>query len=148
MAEVHIRQATRADEAGIKSLIHAVEINPMGLDWRRFVIAEDGSGDLLGCGQIKPHEPGVLELASIAVWPDHRGQGLARAVIERLLDDHPGRLYLMCMSPLVGLYEKFGFREIPRGEMPRYFRRMTTLAGLVMRFSRGSDHLVVMQRAG
>lgn len=146
MANFHLRHATEADAKDIKALIHAVQINPMGLDWRRFVVAEDVSGALLGCGQIKPHEPGVRELASIAVWAEHRQKGVARAVIERLLDENRGVLYLMCMSPMRPLYEKFDFREIERAEMPKYFRRMTRLAAVMMRLTREKDHLIVMKR--
>jgi amino-acid N-acetyltransferase len=145
VAEFHIRPATEADAQGIKALIHAVQINPMGLDWRRFVLAEDASGTVLGCGQIKPHEPGVRELASIAVWPQYRGQGVARAIIERLLEDNQDVLYLMCMPPLRALYEKFGFREIEADEMPRYFRRITRVMRVVTKFVR-EDYPRVMKR--
>jgi N-acetylglutamate synthase-like GNAT family acetyltransferase len=147
VAEFHLRPAALSDAPAIKALIRAVQINPMGLDWRRFIVAESGTGQLLGCGQIKPHEPGVFELASIAVWPEHRGKGIARAVIEELLERHPGRLYLMTMSTMAPLYEKFGFSEIPRAEMPRYFRRMTSLVMLMIKLTRERDHLIVMRRA-
>jgi len=146
MPEFRLRAATEADDRVIKSLIHAVKINPMGLDWRRFVVAGSADGVILGCGQIKPHEPGVLELASIAVWPEFQGQGVARAIIERLIEANPGRLHLMCRSPLGVFYERFGFRETQGDEMPRYFRRMTRLARIMMHLSRESDFLMVMRR--
>ncbi len=68
----------------IKDLIHRVGINPMDLDWHRFVIAVDGSGKMLGCGQLKPHGKDVIELASIAVEPPYQHQGIARVIIEHL----------------------------------------------------------------
>jgi N-acetylglutamate synthase-like GNAT family acetyltransferase len=146
MPDFHLRPATEADDRVIKSLIHAVQINPMGLDWHRFLVAQSADGAILGCGQIKPHEPGILELASIAVWPEYRGQGVARAVIENLTKGNPGTLYLMCRSPLGALYAKFGFAEIHEAEMPRYFRRMTRLARIMMRLARENDYLMVMRR--
>ena len=146
MAEFHVRAARAGDEQKIRSLIHAVQINPMGLDWRRFVVAVSAEDVVSGCGQVKPHGESVRELASIAVWPQYRGQGIARAIIEYLLGLHPGTVYLMCRSPLGILYEKFGFREIQQDEMPRYFRRMTRLAGLMTRISRDADYLMVMKR--
>ena len=75
MTDYSIRSAQEAESAQIKALIHEVGINPTGLDWRRFLVAVDGLGRVIGCGQIKPHGSDILELASIAVSPEHRGQG-------------------------------------------------------------------------
>ena len=44
MADFTLRPATEDDFPLIKDLIHRVGINPMSLDWHRFVIAVDGSG--------------------------------------------------------------------------------------------------------
>ena len=85
MVDFTLRPATEADSSSIKDLIHRVGINPMDLDWRRFVLAVDGSGKMLGCGQLKPHGKDVIELASIAVEPSHQHQGIARVIIEYLV---------------------------------------------------------------
>ena len=121
-------------------------INPTGLDWRRFVVAVSPQGEVIGCGQVKPHRDGSLELASIAVTPERRGQGVARAIIEHLLAENQGELYLMCRSGLGGLYEKFGFRVIQPDEMPRYFRKISRLVGLVEVLRRDGESLLVMKR--
>lgn len=123
-----IRPARQTDAGRIRDLIHMVGINPMGLDWRRFVVAVNEQDEMIGCGQLKPHGQAVLELASIAVYPEHRGKGIARLILEHLLKDSPRPLYLMCESSLGPLYEKFGFRAIPYEEMPRYFQRISKLA--------------------
>ncbi|NJN43373.1 MAG: GNAT family N-acetyltransferase [Anaerolineae bacterium] len=86
------------------------------------------AGEVVGCGQIKPHADGSTELASIVVTPPWQGQGIARSIIEHLLETHHGDLYLMCQSSLGPLYEKFGFQAISEGEMPAYFRRIKHLA--------------------
>ena len=117
----------------------------MGLDWKRFVVAVNESDEILGCGQLKPHGDGMLELASIAVYIEHRGKGVARLILHHLLKDSPRPLYLMCRSPLGPLYEKFGFHEIPYDEMPRYFQRMSKLAGLVTALARREERLLVMK---
>ena len=69
MADYHLQAATAEQETAVKSLIRAVHINPLGLDWRRFVVAVDEEGAVIGCGQVKPHGDGTRELASIAVAP-------------------------------------------------------------------------------
>jgi N-acetylglutamate synthase-like GNAT family acetyltransferase len=147
MTTYTLRPALQADLPSIKELIHLGEINPMGLDWKRFVIATNREGEVIGCGQLKPHGKETLELASIAVHPQHRNQGVARAIIEHLLAHSPRPLYLMCRSRLEPLYEKFGFRAISHEEMPRYFQRISRLAGwvgTVVRFGEG-DGLSVMK---
>lgn len=140
-----IRSARETDAAQIRDLIHVVGINPMGLDWKRFVVAVDDRDEMLGCGQIKPHGRDILELASIAVHPEHQGKGIGRAIIEYLLQNSPRPLYLMCESSNGPLYEKFGFREISYNEMPRYFQRISRVAGLVTTLARREERLMIMK---
>ncbi len=142
-----LRQATALDDKAIHQIISFVQINPLGLDWRHFILAVDPDNKIIGTGQLKPHYDGSLELASIAVQPDWRGKGVARAMIEHLLQEHPGRLYLTCRSELGPLYQKFGFEEIQLGIMPPYFRRISRLVNLLNRLSRRSGRLLVMQRS-
>lgn len=140
-----IRPARETEAAQIRELIYLVGINPTGLDWKRFVVAVNDRDEMIGCGQLKPHSQEVLELASIAVYPEHQGKGVARAIIEYLLKDSPRPLYLMCQSSLGPLYKKFGFRSIPYDEMPRYFQRISKLAGLVTTLAHREEHLLIMK---
>lgn len=140
-----IRPARESESRQITDLIHMVGINPMGLDWKRFIVAVNDQDEMIGCGQVKPHGADILELASIAVYPDHRGGGVARAIIEHLLKDTPRPLYLMCESSLGTLYEKFGFRGISYEEMPRYFQRLSKLAGLVTVLAHREERLLIMK---
>src|SRR5512134_639290 len=119
---ITIRPARESDSAQIRGLIYSTGINPMGLDWRRFIVAVDERDEMIGCGQLKPHGQDILELASIAVYPEHQGKGVGRLIIEHLLKNSPRPLYLMCESSNGSLYERFGFREISQEEMPRYFQ--------------------------
>lgn len=130
--DITFRPATADDSSAIHDLIHLVRINPMALDWNRFIIASAPDGTLIACGQIKPHSEGTLELASIAVHPDWRGQGLAREIIKRLLAETPRPIYLTCRSDLEPFYIKFGFRSLPSSELTPYFRRIQKLANLMM----------------
>ena len=145
MAGFSLRSAQKTDASQIKELIHFVGINPMDLDWKRFIVAVNDRDEMIGCGQLKHHGKDILELASLAVYPEHRGKGVARALIEDLLKDSPRPLYLMCESSVGALYEKFGFREISYEEMPRYFQRISKLAGLVTALARREERLLVMK---
>jgi N-acetylglutamate synthase-like GNAT family acetyltransferase len=145
MTEFTLRPARESDAGQIKDLIHLVGINPMGLDWKRFVVVVNDHDEMIGVGQLKPHGEDILELASIAVYPEHQGQGIGRMIIEYLLKNSPRPLYLMCESSRGPLYEKFGFREIAYEEMPRYFQRMSKLAGLVATLARREEKLLIMK---
>jgi N-acetylglutamate synthase-like GNAT family acetyltransferase len=148
MAPYRLQAATPAQQGAIKALVRAARINPLGLDWRRFVVALDENGLVIGCGQVKPHRDGSWELASIVVAPVWRGQGVARAIIEHLLAGSPRPLWLTCVSPLVPFYTRFGFHEvISPAEMPPYFRRVSRLFRLLAYLS-PANSLSVMCYAG
>lgn len=137
MADFRLRPALQSDSEAIRQIIRQTRLNPMGLDWRRFVIAETPDGDFVGCGQIKPHRGKILELASLAVAEAYRGQGVARLLIQRLLADETARpIYLTCRSELGVFYERFGFRALGLAEMPPYYRWLSRLANnLLLAFS-------------
>jgi len=145
MTNFTLRPARETESRVIKDLIYSVGINPMGVDWKRFVVAITAQDVVIGIGQLKPHGKEILELASIAVDPEYRGQGIARAIIEYLLKGSPRPLYLMCESKNGALYEKFGFREIHYEQMPRYFQRISKLAGLASTLARHDQRLLVMK---
>lgn len=141
------RPAQASDEAAIKALIRAVNINPMGLKWPRFLVAVDAHGELIGCGQIKPHRDGSRELASIAVQKGWRRQGIAAAIIQRLLADEPPPVWLTCMDRLVPFYEQFGFVEVKDGNgrsLPRTFRFIRTIFKPIQKLSRIPGTLTIM----
>jgi len=137
--------ARERDFPAIKKLIRQVGINPIGLDWRRFIAAVDEDDRLIGCGQLKTHSDGTIELASIALCQEWRKKGVARALIECLLTKHSPPIYLMCQGDLRSFYEKFGFRIVETDEMGRYFRRIAhLLAGLrMLRLFR--DQILIMK---
>jgi len=140
-----IRPALESESTQIKDLINLVGINPTGLNWKRFIVAVNESGQVIGCGQIKPHGGDIRELASIAVLPEYRGQGIARAVIEMLLLENPRPLYLMCIAHNGPMYEKFGFKSIDSSQMPRHFRRIKKLFDIADVFRKSEEQLLVMK---
>jgi N-acetylglutamate synthase-like GNAT family acetyltransferase len=141
-----VRLAKREDLEAIRSLIRKVQINPIGLSWKRFLVAVRHRGDLLGCGQIKTHGDGSRELASIAVREQVRGHGVATAVIEALLARERHRpLYLMCREHLGSFYNKFRFIAIERKEMSPYFRRINWVERIINSRGRPKMRLLVMR---
>jgi N-acetylglutamate synthase-like GNAT family acetyltransferase len=141
-----LRPATAADAARIRQIISLVHINPTALDWHRFILVVDQASNVIGCGQVKPHKGDLQELASLAVLPAWRGKGVARAIIEHLLKQHPGRIFLTCRASLEPLYQKFGFHTLEAAEMPAYYRRLSKLANAFNRLLRFSERLLVMRK--
>jgi len=140
-----IRPATAEDFPAIRALIHQVRINPADLDWHRFVVAVDRSGQMRGCGQLKPHGSDILELASIAVQPSFRNRGIARVIIEHLIAQASRPLYLTCRSSLKSFYEKWGFRVVDENEMPPYYLRLVRLVSAISWLIARGETMLVMK---
>lgn len=86
----------------------------------RLLIARVGD-EVVGCVALRPLEPGVCEMKRLWVEPGFAGQGIGRALTERIvaaareigyqrmrLDTIPAR-----MPAAQHLYTSLGFREIP-----------------------------------
>lgn len=144
LSEFILRKAYENDFPKIKKLISDVKINPTGLDWHRFIVAETPTGDFVGCGQLKPHSGDIVELASIAVVSSARNQGIGEIIIRKLVSETKLPIYLTCRSPLGSYYQRFGFRKIAGNELPDYFRRLSRLANLINALHIVNDQMLVM----
>jgi putative acetyltransferase len=85
----------------------------------QIVVAVDG-GRVVGCCALVPMEPGVFEMAKLAVAEDCQGRGIGRKVMERTIEEARAmgakRLYLETNHTLentIHLNEALGFRRLP-----------------------------------
>ena len=140
-----IRPAAAADQAAIRAIVRAAPLNPIGIDWPRFLLVASGE-QIVGIGQVKPHGDGTRELASIAVVPEWRGRGIASMIVRALLVRETGTLYLMCAPEMAGYYPRFGFRRLAPAELPPYFRRIDRLMGVLRLLTAGRLHGPVVMR--
>jgi amino-acid N-acetyltransferase len=141
-----IRAATAEDEYAIKAIVRATQLFPIGLEWPHFIVAMWGP-DIVGIGQVKRHGDGTRELASIAVVPEWREQGIGGMVVRALLDREAGTVHLMCLPEMEGYYARFGFRRLLPAELPPYFRRLARVARVIERITGGrAARLSVMRR--
>lgn len=146
MADFYLTPAVEADFSAIKHLIFETGINPMSLKWERFYIAKSSDDNqFIGCGQLKPHSDGTVELASIATVKEWRSKGVASAMIQKLMEMGPRPLYLTCVSTMGPFYEKFGFRTLEQTELPKYFRRLSNVANFVNALHVMNHKLLVMR---
>jgi N-acetylglutamate synthase-like GNAT family acetyltransferase len=125
-----IRPATAADQGAIAGLIREVRLNPRDLDWRRFIVADDGAG-LVGCAKVRVHARGTRELASVAVTAARRGAGIGSRLVEAILASEPDDLYLMTRRETASYFERFEFRRIAPAEAPSDFRRQFRIGQVV-----------------
>lgn len=140
-----IREATKEDKWKIRFMVWGACLNPTGLNWRRFVVCVDRFGRVIACGQVKVHRDGSKELSSIVVSPKCRGQGFARCIVEYLIRENFGYLYLICKEKLVGFYEQFGFKVVKQDELPPYFSRVHKLSSLLWNNTEEENGLSIMR---
>jgi putative acetyltransferase len=83
-------------------------------------VARDAAGTPLGCGGLRPMEPGAAELKRMYTRPEARNRGVARAILERLEAEARDcgigvlRLETGASQPEAQrLYESAGYQPIP-----------------------------------
>lgn len=149
MADVLLRAAEPGDQATIRRIIRAARLNPMALDWPRFLIAED-HGQIVGIGQIKVLGDGTRELASLAVAPSYQGTGIGGVLVWTLISLAPGPLYLRCATHNEGFYQRFGFRTLAPEQMPRSlhsaYRIVNSLVKPLNFITGGNERMLIMGR--
>lgn len=88
------------------------------IELNRLIIARDGS-DIVGCVRTKDLPNGCVELASLVVSPNYRGQGIGiKLVNEVLIKDTRRPIYLLCMNDKENFYRKASFSLIQINELP------------------------------
>lgn len=146
---LRIRPATHADEARIKAMIRQAQLYPFGIQWQRFIVAEE-AGEILGVVQLKKHLGGTLELGSLAVMPSRQKEGIGAKLIEALLAKAGAPVYLDCHISRESYYQRFGFRRLSWRELPLAFRGIRLFLLLVSPFAhlatKGNFHILIMGR--
>ena len=138
-----IRPARAEDQTTITAMVRGAHLNPMDLDWSRFLVADDESG-IVGVGQIRPHT-GAPELASLVVREDQRGNGVGGQLIRALVTQSPGTVYLFCRPRLESYYVRFGFRAITVKEAPPSLRARYAIGRFITRLLVGSPMLMMIR---
>jgi putative acetyltransferase len=93
---------------------------PSSADVPVFLIARNETGDPVGCGGLRPIEPGLVEIKRMYVRPAHRGNGHGKLILAALEDEARAlgaeRVALetgVSQPESIGLYQQAGYREIP-----------------------------------
>jgi N-acetylglutamate synthase-like GNAT family acetyltransferase len=121
--EVAIRPAAAEEQAAVRALLGGERVNPLGIDWRNFLVAVAG-GAVVGCVQLRPAGPGAVELGSLVVRADLRRQGLGARLIEAALARAGGRRVLaVTAAARAPFFARWGFRPVGLRATPWPVRR-------------------------
>ena len=136
---IRIRPATERDQEQIVRLVRSERLNPHGLYWPNFVVAESGER-IIGAVQLRPHRGGSHELGSLVVEAPSRGQGLSSKLIEHRLAGHAGRVLIITNCRFADRYRRWGFARIAPAAAPPgvrwHYRIGSTIATIVAFFQR------------
>lgn len=123
-----IRLAKLTDIPPLLELINNYAANGIMLPRTEFEMAENirdfqvawEDGKLAGCGALHFYTPYSGEVRSLAVNPNLKTRGLGRMLVESLeAEARANDLHsLFAFTYVDGFFQKLGFQEIDRGELP------------------------------
>jgi len=112
---MRIRKALPEDIPDAVALAIRLGLDYPGMEADPLWVALD-AGRTIGLIALKKH-PDCLELCALGVDPEHRGQGIAQALVEALMAEAPGAVHLATIIP--GFFEACGFQVVK--EVPATF---------------------------
>src|SRR5690348_17230031 len=147
---VLIRSATERDQPQILSLARGERIKPTGLQWPKFIVADEG-GKIVGAVQLRRHPDGSKELGSLVVAREFRGRGVAARMIDQRLANTVGRVFVITAAAHADYYRRWGFRRIGPKQASTFVcinYWMGYLGGGLLSMLRGRsvNHLAVLER--
>lgn len=105
-----LRPACATDTEAIQSLMSTELLDPTQLHWSQFWVIEMNRC-LVACGQLRRYR-GAMELGSLVVATEKRGQGLGTRLVQHLIEQATAPLYLACGARLMPFYARLGFVPI------------------------------------
>ena len=140
-----IREATTRDLGAVESLLstNGLPLDGVKENFSSFVVAED-QGEIAGAIGLEKFGPVAL-LRSAVVSREHRGSGVGRRLVERILerasDDGIKELFLLTTTA-EKYFPRFGFSSTARSAVPAAVKASAEFQGAC------PDTAVVMTRRG
>ncbi len=124
-----IRTAVRTDARRIYDLIeqHMEEgrllprqLSELGAHVDRFVVAVDGRGSIIGCGELAPLSHALAEIRSLVVTRKRRSAGVGRGIVDelRLRARRDGYDDLCVFAHQPAYFAHMGFSIVPHTWLP------------------------------
>jgi amino-acid N-acetyltransferase len=129
MLEVRVHKARLQDARNVFDLVNSLSGDGTLLrrsfaeiceNIRDFTVAEDETGDFLGCGALHLYGPHLAEVRSIVVKPQAKGWGAGGLLLKALVEEAEEHAVLsVCLfTRMPDFFEHFGFRVAERDAMP------------------------------
>ena len=110
-----VRTTTAIDAPHVERLLRELDLDHPQLVMDNFWIAEEG-GEVAGIAHLERFG-GSFYLSAVGVDEGHRGEGTARTLLERIIAEAHGPIYLYTIIP--DFFRKFGFVPAdPAPEIP------------------------------
>jgi len=127
--ELEVRPARVADMRAVEPLIRLFAndnimlpktFDQLARTFREFVVATEGSGQVVGCGALRIYNEGLAEICSLAVDLPYQGGGIGRKIVTRLLDQAREldlkTVFALTLKP--GFFERLGFNVVSKENFP------------------------------
>ncbi|WP_274363232.1 N-acetyltransferase [Paenibacillus thermotolerans] len=122
------RKATVDDIDFLYDLIHGYAVNGIMLPRSKdalaqqidtFVVAEL-DGKLVGCGALTQLGTDLLEIRSLGLQPEYKGQGIGKRIVSMLVEEarSQGVPKVMALTYEVAFFERNGFEVVPKEIFP------------------------------
>ncbi len=87
---------------------------------RDFFVAEAEVGGIVGCAALHIDTDKIAELKSLAVAEAAHGQGVGKALVQRVLEEAEkiGLEKVFCLTYQVDFFTKLGFVKVDRSRLP------------------------------
>jgi len=124
-----VRTAVRGDAKRIHELIHKNleqgrllprQLGELTSHIGRFVVAVDGRGSIIACGELAPLSGARAEIRSLVVAEKRRGEGLGRTIVNELRDRARADGYddLCVFAHQPAYFVHMGFSIVPHTWLP------------------------------
>lgn len=128
LAEPSVRKAAMGDIQPLLKLINGYAGDGIMLPRTEFEMSENirdfsvayAGNKLIACGALHFYSPTSGEVRSLAVDPAIKTHGLGRLIVESLEREavENGLHAIFAFTYVPGFFQKMGFREVERGELP------------------------------
>jgi len=104
-----IHQSSFEDFEQITQFVRQFELDNRDLQRAQFLVAKDVNQKIIGFGRIRKYND-CDELCSLGVIEAHRNKGIAKKIVEALINIATPPIYLVCIIP--HYFEKSGFKIV------------------------------------
>jgi N-acetylglutamate synthase-like GNAT family acetyltransferase len=111
-----ITRATRHDKPDVQELWDAEGFGESDVNEGKIFIARDGK--VIGTVRMIEVAPQVVVVDDVVVREDRRGAGIGKELMQAGMNSIGGKLYLACHEERLPFYDRLGFSQTPKEELP------------------------------